>query len=265
MLTILATLALTVAPLVAMRPDTPPPFPIAVETLKSREDIIAASRLANWTQAPSDLVLPQLTNRTQVLAYITTHYPVGLRDAKNAAMPWGWALIDERGFPTGVSLLKTSGNAALDSLGLAALALARFEPAMIAGRAVSLRTPIPIQVSYQGASEPGAERPLADRPVFTPYTVKPELANRDEVRSALVREYPPELRSAGVSGTTVVWLFLDETGRVIKQQVKESSGHEQIDRAALEVSKIMHFTPAKNRDRAVPVWIALPVVFKTGR
>ena len=122
-----------------MRPDTPPPFPVAVETLKSREDIIAVSRLADWSNAPAELVLPQLTNRTQVLAYIAHHYPASLRDSKLAAMPWAWVFIDERGIPTAMSLLKTSGNAALDSLGLAALALARFEAAKVAGRAVGLR------------------------------------------------------------------------------------------------------------------------------
>ena len=43
-----------------VRPDTPPPFPVVVETLKSREDIIAASRLADWSKAPAGLLLPQL-------------------------------------------------------------------------------------------------------------------------------------------------------------------------------------------------------------
>jgi protein TonB len=100
-------------------------------------------------------------------------------------------------------------------------------------------------------------------PVFTPYTVKPELKNRDAVGRALVRNYPPLLRDAGIGGTVLTWLLIDENGRVIKTQVKEGSGHDALDQAALKVADIMNFTPALNRDQKVKVWISLPIVFKT--
>jgi len=100
-------------------------------------------------------------------------------------------------------------------------------------------------------------------PVFTPYTVKPELQNRDAVQRALVRNYPPLLRDAGIGGTVLTWLLIDESGGVIKTQVKEGSGHEALDQAALKVADIMKFSPALNRDQKVKVWIALPIVFKT--
>jgi protein TonB len=100
-------------------------------------------------------------------------------------------------------------------------------------------------------------------PVFTPYTVKPELKNRESVGRALVRNYPPLLRDAGIGGTVLTWLLIDEQGRVIKTQVKEGSGHDALDQAALKVADIMQFTPALNRDQKVKVWISLPIVFKT--
>jgi protein TonB len=100
-------------------------------------------------------------------------------------------------------------------------------------------------------------------PVFTPYTVKPELLNRTAVSAALVRNYPPLLRDAGIGGTVLTWLLIDEAGTVIKTQVKEGSGHEALDQAALKVADIMKFSPALNRDQKVKVWIALPIVFKT--
>ncbi|MBX6169490.1 MAG: energy transducer TonB [Thermobispora bispora] len=100
-------------------------------------------------------------------------------------------------------------------------------------------------------------------PTFTPYTVKPELKNRDEVARALQRNYPPLLRDAGVGGTVLIWALIDEAGEVIKTQVKESSGHEALDAAALKVGEIMKFTPALNRDQKVKVWIQLPIVFTT--
>ncbi|HEY8468492.1 MAG TPA: TonB family protein [Longimicrobiales bacterium] len=98
-------------------------------------------------------------------------------------------------------------------------------------------------------------------PVVTPYTVAPELKNRDEVQRALSRYYPPLLRDAGIGGTVLVWLLIDEEGQVRKYQVKESSGHTALDDAALKVADIMRFSPALNRDRKVPVWVALPITF----
>jgi TonB family protein len=102
---------------------------------------------------------------------------------------------------------------------------------------------------------------LAEAPTFTPYTVSPDIKNREEVRIALVREYPTLLRDAGLGGTVQVWFFIDEEGRVVRTQVHEGSGHDALDRAALAVAGIIQFTPALNRDKRVPVWISLPITF----
>ena len=104
---------------------------------------------------------------------------------------------------------------------------------------------------------------ISAAPVPTPFTVAPELRNRDEVRRALERFYPPFLRDAGIGGTVLVWFFIDETGKVRNHLIKESSGHKALDEAALKVADIMQFTPALNRDKKVPVWVALPIDFRT--
>ena len=106
--------------------------------------------------------------------------------------------------------------------------------------------------------------PLVIGPVFTPYTVRPDYINAGEVRAALAREYPPLLRDAGIGGTVIVWFFIDEEGVVRNQQVFRSSGHQALDQAALRVAPVFRFTPALNRDRAVPVWVQLPITFTTG-
>ena len=100
-------------------------------------------------------------------------------------------------------------------------------------------------------------------PVFTPYTVKPELQNADAVRHALERNYPPLLRDAGIGGTVLLWALIDESGTVIRTQVKQGSGHEALDQAASKVADIMKFSPALNRDQKVKVWIQMPIVFRT--
>ena len=79
----------------------------------------------------------------------------------------------------------------------------------------------------------------------------------------LEREYPPLLRDAGIGGTTKVWFFLDETGKVVKTEVHTSSGHQALDDAAEKVGDQLVFSPAMNRDKPVPVWVALDIKFET--
>ena len=103
---------------------------------------------------------------------------------------------------------------------------------------------------------------LSAAPVFTPYTVQPEIRNRREVEAALLSLYPALLRNAGIGGEVVVWFFISEEGRVLDRRVSRSSGHRLFDEAALEVADVFRFSPALNRDRIVQVWIQLPISFQ---
>jgi protein TonB len=103
---------------------------------------------------------------------------------------------------------------------------------------------------------------IAAAPVFTPMTVKPELKNTREVIAAMMRAYPPILKDAGIGGQALVWFFIDERGRVLDKRIFRSSGHEQLDEAALEVASVYQFTPALNRDKIVKVWLQIPITFE---
>lgn len=106
------------------------------------------------------------------------------------------------------------------------------------------------------------EAPAPDAPHWIVYDVYPYIKNRDELRRALEREYPPLLRDAGIGGTTKVWFYVDETGKVVKTQVHTSSGHERLDNAALRVAHLYEFAPALRRDKAIAVWVSLDVTFR---
>ena len=103
---------------------------------------------------------------------------------------------------------------------------------------------------------------VAAAPVFTPMTVRPEIRNRGEVVRAMTRAYPPILRDAGIGGQVVVWFFISEDGVVLDKRVSQTSGHPQLDEAALEVAGVYQFTPALNRDQKVKVWIQIPITFQ---
>ena len=119
----------------------------------------------------------------------------------------------------------------------------------------------PIEVPPPAPTD-GGGADLEANPVFTPMTVRPELRNRREVQAALMREYPPILRNAGIGGTVVVWFFISEEGLVLDKRVSQSSGHTQIDEAALRVADVFRFSPALNLENIVQVWIALPITFE---
>ena len=107
------------------------------------------------------------------------------------------------------------------------------------------------------------ETDISAAPVWTNVDIYPVLKNRDEMARLLEREYPPLLRDAGIGGITNVWFFIAETGKVVKTQINTSSGHQALDEAARKVGDKLVFSPAMNRDKAVPVWIALDIKFET--
>ena len=106
------------------------------------------------------------------------------------------------------------------------------------------------------------EAGVPEAPTFTPYSVAPSILNRADIVRAMEREYPPLLRDAGIGGTVRVYFFIDENGRVQDRQIDESSGHQALDDAAMAVFDIYRFSPALNRDKAVPVWVSFSITFQ---
>ena len=106
---------------------------------------------------------------------------------------------------------------------------------------------------------------VSGEPTFTPFTVAPSILNRQEVIEAMAREYPPLLRNAGIGGTIRVYFFIEADGTVGSVQIDQSSGHEGLDAAALSVAEVYQFSPALNRDEAVPVWVSFPITFQVNR
>lgn len=58
-------------------------------------------------------------------------------------------------------------------------------------------------------------------------------------------------------------MFVDPEGWVRHIRLARSSGHETLDAAALEVGARFRFSPARVGGEAVPVWMTLPIGFRT--
>ena len=112
-------------------------------------------------------------------------------------------------------------------------------------------------------ARPGpAAAPLADfEPFQVAYTL-PALLNSDEITAIIQRRYPTELVERRIGGESVLRLWLDERGQVVRGVLSSSSGQPALDSLALEVSDSMRFRPAKNREDMVRVIVRIPVIFQ---
>lgn len=110
----------------------------------------------------------------------------------------------------------------------------------------------------------GQTKDLSQEPAFTPYEVKPQLRNSAEVQRVLERSYPATYRNAGIGGTVLLWVFIDEGGEVRNTRIVEGCGYPDLDAIAEQlVREVARFTPAYNRDQRVAVWIQMPIIFQT--
>jgi protein TonB len=91
----------------------------------------------------------------------------------------------------------------------------------------------------------------------------PALLNAAEVSRGLQRYYPPLLRDAGIGGEVLLWVLVDEQGQPVKLQVRQGSGHQALDDAALRVAAIMRFAQTLKDGKPISTWIELPIAFRT--
>ena len=75
-------------------------------------------------------------------------------------------------------------------------------------------------------------------------------------------KYPEIAQEAGIEGTVVVQVFVDEKGRVKETVILKGIPNTGLDEAATDAIRLVRFKPAKQRERAVGVWISIPVNFR---
>jgi TonB family protein len=76
-----------------------------------------------------------------------------------------------------------------------------------------------------------------------------------------VPKYPEMARNAGIEGQTVVEALVNTDGSIGDARVLKSSGNQSLDASAVEAAMRARFTPAKQRDKAVRVWVSIPFRF----
>ena len=98
--------------------------------------------------------------------------------------------------------------------------------------------------------------PSGPKVVFIPYDDPPV------AMSPIRPRYPEIAQEAGIEGVVVVQAFIDDKGRVKETLILKGVPNTGLDEAAMEAIRKTRFRPAKQRERAVGVWISIPVNFR---
>ena len=96
---------------------------------------------------------------------------------------------------------------------------------------------------------------------FIPYDVPPTPIGGQAAIAKSVR-YPKKEMDAGIEGQVIVQALIGVDGHVKSAKVLRGVPNTGLDKAAEEAIKKVKFTPAKQRDKDVEVWITLPITFK---
>ena len=74
--------------------------------------------------------------------------------------------------------------------------------------------------------------------------------------------YPPEARRKGYHGEVLLKVEVLSSGQVGEIEVKKSSGHDVLDRSALNTVRKWKFIPARKGETPVSLWVNIPIRFQ---
>ena len=121
----------------------------------------------------------------------------------------------------------------------------------------------------QSTSDPlvGLEEPAAPEEGASFSEVEysyPEILYREEAKNIIASFYPTALQRAGVGGSVKLQLWLDASGRVDHIQMREGSGYQSLNLAAMRAATHLRFRPATRAGVPVGTWVEFTVNFVPG-
>lgn len=89
----------------------------------------------------------------------------------------------------------------------------------------------------------------------------PEIMFRQEAENIIASFYPAALQRAGVGGSVKLQLWVDSSGRVDHIQMREGSGYQSLNAAAMRAATQLRFRPATRAGTPVGTWVEFTVNF----
>lgn len=108
---------------------------------------------------------------------------------------------------------------------------------------------------------PGPPADMESGYQFIPYDEPPQpIGGYAAIQKNL--KYPELARRAGIETSVILGALIDERGNVVKTQILSGAGSKMgFEKAAQDAVMLVKWKPAMQRDRAVKVWIAIPIRF----
>jgi len=133
------------------------------------------------------------------------------------------------------------------------------QPAPAAAAPPAPLPPASAAAPEKSANLPSIEVPLLEDPTYYPAQ---EVDVHPTALQAIQPAYPAEAASANVTGSVVLVLLLDESGKVQDISVEETSPPGMFDKSALDAFRNARFTPAQRHGRAVKSRMRIKVTYE---
>ncbi|MEQ1773769.1 MAG: energy transducer TonB, partial [Burkholderiales bacterium] len=112
--------------------------------------------------------------------------------------------------------------------------------------------PAPIEAAPAPVAAPVAK--------LAPAPVTPPNFNADYLNNP-APSYPSLSRRQGQQGKVLLRVFVNVTGSADQVQIRNSSGHDLLDQAALNAVHHWRFVPARQGVQPVAAWVLVPITF----
>jgi periplasmic protein TonB len=79
--------------------------------------------------------------------------------------------------------------------------------------------------------------------------------------SEITPDYPEIAKQNNWEGRVVILVHISDTGAVESAEITRSSGHPELDEAAIAAVKASHFEPAHRGNEGIPGTVRVPITF----
>lgn len=127
--------------------------------------------------------------------------------------------------------------------------------------------PSPVAVPVDNTDAATAEMPLVEPTMSTIEVEAPASASYGAAayESVAAPAYPPIARRQGREGETLLRVLIGVDGRALKVEINRSSGHRELDRAAIIAVRDWRFRAAMEGGVAIESWVEVPIAFSLDR
>jgi periplasmic protein TonB len=120
--------------------------------------------------------------------------------------------------------------------------------------------------------EPNADDPILEKKIETAQEIKPKPLQQNASRGAIQEAkpdaiinqpplYPRIARERGWEGVVILKVHVDTNGLPSRVIIEQSSGHEVLDRSAVNAVEKWQFVPAKLGSIPFAAWVKVPIRF----